>query len=116
MSTFMYLFRGGAAVAHDLRPADRAAHLKAWRTWMADLSASGRIEPGGHPMQDSGRTVSGSPCVVTARPYADAQERITGTLVVNAQDLDDATTLALGCPIYAHHGTVEIRPILDRAG
>ncbi|WP_133991725.1 YciI family protein [Dinghuibacter silviterrae] len=34
-----------------------------------------------------------------------------GYIVVKAADLEEATTLAHGCPILLNQGTVEIRPI-----
>jgi hypothetical protein len=39
---------------------------------------------------------------------------VTGTLILAANQ-DEATALALGCPVCEHDGSVEIRPILDRA-
>jgi len=36
---------------------------------------------------------------------------VGGYLVVSAKDLEHATELAKGCPIFKNDGTVEVRPI-----
>jgi hypothetical protein len=39
------------------------------------------------------------------------RERLGGFIVVKAETLEDATTIAHGCPALEKGGTVEIRPI-----
>jgi hypothetical protein len=41
------------------------------------------------------------------------RERLGGFIVVAADDLDEATTLAHGCPILEFNGSVEIRALLN---
>jgi len=115
MMRFLFLFRGGAFVSPSLLPDQRSAHRDTWRTWLNGLSASGHLEPGGHPLDGTGRTVRGRARVLVEGPHAEGNDMVTGTLLILAANQDEATALALGCPVCEYDGSVEIRPILDRA-
>lgn len=49
--------------------------------------------------------------VITDGPFAEIREILGGFIVVKAEDLDEATTLAHGCPVLDYGGSVEIRLI-----
>jgi hypothetical protein len=110
MKKFLFLFRGGAFTKKDLSPETLQAHFAKWGEWSAQLDKDGRIE-GGNPLENTGRTVRGSGKTVTDGPYAEAKDLLTGYIMINAKDLDDATEVARTCPIYAYDGSVEIRPL-----
>jgi len=116
MTKFMYVFRGGAFVTTGLSPAELGAHLGKWRAWVNELTKSGRSEAVGPPLQSHGKSVRGSSRQVTDGPYAEGKDLVTGSLVVLAESLEEATELALGCPIYEFDGSVEIRPLQPREG
>ena len=50
--------------------------------------------------------------VATDGPFAETKEALGGFYIVDATDLDDAIALAARIP-GAHHGSVEVRPILE---
>jgi hypothetical protein len=52
--------------------------------------------------------------LLTDGPFAETREQLCGYVLVEAHNLDDAIELAGQLP-NASHGTVEIRPILERA-
>lgn len=52
--------------------------------------------------------------LVTDGPFAETREQLGGFFLVNAQDLDEAITIATQIP-GARVGTVEIRPVLEVA-
>ena len=112
MSRFMYVFRGGAFVTEGLSPTDLQSHLGKWGAWIGELASSGN-HVGGDPVQNGGKVVRGSVKTVTDGPYAELKDLVTGNLVVEATDLEHATSLAAGCPIYEFDGSVEVRPIAD---
>ena len=112
MSKFMFVFRGGALVEEGLSPSDLGAHLKKWTTWVEELVATGRRE-GGYAVQPGGKVVRGARKTVMDGPYAETKDIVTGNLVIHADSLDEATRIALGCPIYEFDGSVEVRAILD---
>ena len=113
MAKFMYVFRGGAFVQQGLSPAELGAHLQKWTAWIGELAKAGAHD-GGAAVQGGGKTIRGARKAVTDGPYAEAKDLVTGNLVVIATSLDEATRLALGCPIFEFDGSVEVRPVLER--
>lgn len=112
MTKFMYVFRGGAFVQQGLSPAELGAHLQKWTAWIGELAKAGAHD-GGAAVQGGGKTIRGARKAVTDGPYAEAKDLVTGNLVVIATSLDEATRLALGCPIFEFDGSVEVRPVLE---
>ena len=110
MPNFMYIFRGGAFVTPGLSPTEMQAHLEKWHAWAGALAKQGRSS-GGHPLHNGGKTIRGQDRVVTDGPYAESKDLVTGSLILEAASLDEATELALGCPVYELGGSLEVRPV-----
>jgi len=49
--------------------------------------------------------------VVTDGPFVEIREILGSFIVVKADNIEEATTLAHGCPALDTNGSVEIRPI-----
>ncbi len=60
------------------------------------------------------RVRDGKP-IITDGPFAETREQLGGYFLVNAQDLDEAISIAERIP-GARLGTVEIRPVLEIPG
>jgi hypothetical protein len=114
MSKFMFVFRGGAFVTPGLAPGEIQAHLKKWTDWVTAMAKEGQHVPGGHPLKSQGVTVRGRDKAVTDGPYAESKDLVTGSLLIEAASLEDAGTIARGCPIFEFDGSVEVRPVLER--
>ncbi len=114
MAKFMYIFRGGGyASSARLSPTEIQEHLAKWNAWTNSLLAAGKLagaQPLAHPA--TGKTVRGQAKLVTDGPYAESKDLVSGTLIVEAESLDDAAELAKGCPILEFDGSVEVRPVL----
>lgn len=108
MAEYLYLFRGGEM--RKMSPDVMQKQMERWRTWIADLSKQGKFK-GGDPLEEGGRTLSGKSKTVTDGPFAEAKDLVGGYLLVTAANLDEATELARGCPIFEANGTVEVRTI-----
>src|SRR5262245_9275228 len=52
--------------------------------------------------------------LLTDGPFVDAKEHLGGFFLVEADDLDAATTLAARIPAARMGGAVEVRPIVER--
>jgi hypothetical protein len=115
MPKFMFVFRGGALVEDEISPSELGAHLQKWTTWVDELVRAGRRE-GGYAVQPGGKVVRGARKTVMDGPYAETKDIVTGNLVIFADSIDEATGIALGCPIYEYDGSVEVRPILEAEG
>lgn len=71
----------------------------------------GNLKSPGHPLEATGKLVSGKSKSVTDGPYAE-KDTVLGYSLVEAKDLGHAAELSMGCPIFETGGHVEIRPLL----
>jgi hypothetical protein len=108
MSEFTYLFRGRKTSGS---PEEMQKHFERWAAWFKELDASGRLKNPGHPLEATGKVVSGSQKVVKDGPYAEAKDVVGGFIVVEADDIVHAVELSKGCPILEAGGSVEVRPV-----
>jgi len=109
MSEFTFLFRG-RLISGSLE--ERQKHLEKWKLWMNQLRANGHInEHPGHPLEGSGKVISGKNKLVTDGPYAEAKDIVGGFMLIEAEDLEEAVELAKNCPIAEVDGSVEVRPV-----
>lgn len=118
MAKFMYIFRGGGYATPDLpSPTEIQQHLAKWNAWSNALLAAGRLA-GGQPLEHpgTGKTIRGRDRVVTDGPYAESKDLVSGTVIVEAASLQEATELARDCPIFELDGSVEVRPVLVAPG
>jgi hypothetical protein len=110
MSEFVFLYRGGEA---ERRSPDRMQQtMQKWMTWMKELGAKGHIKDQGHPLEPTGKLVKGTQKTITDGPYAETKDIVGGYTLIEAKDLDQATQLSLGCPIFEFGGLVEVRPVM----
>jgi hypothetical protein len=108
MSEFTYLFRGRDISAS---PEEMQKSMEKWVAWFKDLGAKGHIKDPGHPLERTGKVVSGKQKVVTDGPFAEAKDVVGGYIIVEAKDLANAAELAKDCPILHVGGSVEVRPV-----
>jgi len=109
MAAFMLIFRGGNARGDS--PEQMQLHMQKWFTWFQGLSKSGVFKGQGAPLEPGGKVVRGTRKTVSDGPYAEAKDLVGGYAVVEAQDLEAAVEIALGCPTYEKDGAVEVRPV-----
>jgi hypothetical protein len=108
MSEFTLLFRGRKTFAS---PEQAQKHMEKWTAWFKELNAKGRIKDPGHPLENTGKVVSGSKKTVKDGPYAEAKDVVGGFIVIEAKDLAEAVELSKACPILEVGGSVEVRPV-----
>jgi hypothetical protein len=104
----------------DLPAATVEAAMTGIYAWLDKWRAEGKIAEGGMELDSvrTAKTVSrgadGRP-VVTDGPYLELKEVIGGFIVLNADDLDEAVTIAATWPgVVAHGDKVEVRPVMQR--
>jgi hypothetical protein len=108
MSEFTFLFRGRDMSAS---PEQMQQTTQKWLAWFKELGANGYIKEPGHPLQATGKVVSGKQRSVHDGPYAEAKDVVGGFTVIEARDLAHAVEISKGCPIFEVGGSVEVRPI-----
>ncbi len=111
MNQFILIFRGGAIAQKGVAPQELQEHLAKWGMWMAQLQKSGNLQ-GANALEGAGRTIRGSKKAVTDGPFTKVKDLVSGYVLIGVQDLDQATQIALKCPIYEYDGSVEVRPVL----
>ena len=110
MKEFLYIFRGGDATRTNQTPEEMQAHMQLWGAWMGEMAEQGKLVRG-EPLQKEGSVLTGSSKVLTDGPYVEGKEVVGGYLLVKENDLNAATEMAKGCPIFEHDGIVEVREI-----
>lgn len=114
MAEFVYLYRSGARPTQWSRSPEQAQQeMQRWMAWLKDLTDKGHIKDPGHPLERTGKLVTGRARTVTDGPFAETKDVVGGYTLLQAADLEQATALAAGCPIFElADGTVEVRPVM----
>jgi hypothetical protein len=110
MGEFVFLYRGGERPTGS--PEQMQQQMQKWMGWMKELTEKGHIKDPGHPLERTGKLVTGRQKAVTDGPFAEAKDVVGGYTIVQARDLGHAVELTSGCPILDIGGFVEVRPIM----
>ena len=111
MQEFMLLFRQPSFEVSQLSPEEFQAIAKRWQDWVGGIAAQGKLVAPGLRLATDGKVLKAGG-VVTDGPFVEIRERLGSFAVVRADSLDEATTLAHGCPVLDAQGSVEIRAVL----
>ncbi len=113
MKDFIFVFRQ-ASYDHSNTSTDEVDSLnKKWNDWIGGIAAQGKLKNHGARLEVEGKVLKPGG-VVTDGPFVEIRERLGGFIVISADSLEEATTLAHGCPALEANGSVEIRPILTK--
>jgi hypothetical protein len=96
MAKFVYLYTGGQMAE---TPEAQEAQMQAWGAWFGTL---------GDSVTDMGNAFTASATLSEGGASAGGASHIGGYSIVTAESLDDATSLAKGCPVLASGGSVEV--------
>jgi hypothetical protein len=102
---FIFLFRE-PAINHSTE--EHAEIQKKWMDWVGGIAAQGKLVNNGMHLTPIG-TVLKAGGVITDGPFVEIREILGGFIVVKADTMEDAVTLAHGCPGIDQGGSVEIR-------
>ena len=110
MNQFMMIFRKEKKEEAQPTPEQMQAMFQSWQDWIGGIAAQGKFVSS-DALGNSGRTVN-SAGPLTDGPYVEVKEMIGGYAIVKADTLDEAVSLADGCPILNIGGTVEVRDVM----
>ncbi len=111
MKSYTLLFRGGMDYT-TASPEEMQGNMMKWKTWMDGIAADGRMLPGGQRLSPGPGAVLKGKDLITDGPFAEGKEVISGFIAIKAADLQEATMIAKGCPIYEQEGSsTEVREI-----
>ena len=97
MAKYVLAYRGGSMAD---TPEEQQKAMDAWMGWFGSLGDA--VVDGGAPFGPSSTIAS------DGAASAGGQAALTGYSILTAASLDEAQTLAKGCPVLASGGTVEI--------
>lgn len=111
MKDFALLFRQPSYDYSKASPAEMQALAKKWHDWVGGIVAQGKLVSHGPRLALEGKVLKAGG-IVTDGPFVEIREMLGSFIVVKADSLEEATTLAHGCPALDTNGSVEIRPII----
>ncbi len=111
MKEFALIFRQPSYDYSSLSDEEIAALQKKWADWASAIAAEGRLA-NGLRLDPSGKVLK-TGGLVTDGPFVEIREILGSLVVVRAESLDEAITLAHGCPVLDRGGSVEIRPVFN---
>jgi hypothetical protein len=113
MKEFMLLFRQPSYDYREADPEKMKALGKKWQDWAGGIAAQGKMVNNGNRLSMEGKVLKAGG-VITDGPFVETREILGSFIVVKADSLDEATTLAHGCPAIDEGGSVEIRPVFGK--
>lgn len=110
MKEFMFIIRGGEDKYSNASPEEMQRHMQDWQQWMGGLAKLEQLV-GGQPLMTEGKTLTERGEKITDRPFAEGKELVGGYLIIKADSLDHAATIAKDCPSFEYDCSVEVREI-----
>lgn len=108
MNEFLLIFRRSFANDETPSPTQLQASIKPWQDWLGSIAAQDKLARPLQRWDTKGKVVTSDKTVING-PYAEIKESIGGLIVIKAQDYEEATEIAKGCPILELGGNVEVR-------
>ena len=110
MKDFILIFRHPGYDYSSLPENQIQALEKKWADWAGNIAAQGKVNKPGSRLAPEGKVLKAGG-VITDGPFVEIREILGGFMIVRTDSLDEATTLAHGCPALDTGGSVEIRPL-----
>jgi hypothetical protein len=112
MKEFVLLFRQPSYDYRNADPEKMKALGKKWQEWVSGIASQDKLVSNGIRLSMEGKVLKPGG-VITDGPFVEIKEKLGSFVVVKAESLEDATTLAHGCPAIDEGGSVEIRPVFN---
>lgn len=110
MKEFLLIFRQPSYDYSNVSPKEMQALTKKWQDWVGGIAAQGKLVSTGTRLALEGKVLKAGG-VITDGPFVETREMLGSFMLIKADSLEDATTLAHGCPALDANGSVEIRPV-----
>lgn len=114
MAHFIFLYRTTpeANQQHMGTPEAARESMQAFMLWISDLERKGHLADAGQPLDRPGRVVRGKGAVSDG-PFTELKDIVLGFTLIRAESLEEAASLAEGCPMLQGEASVEVRPIAE---
>ena len=112
MAGYLFLYRNSNESDQSAMSAEEMQEsMERWMKWIGEATQAGWMTVPGDALR-GGRTVHNDR-TTTDGPFAESKEIIGGYSIVEARDIDHATELAQGCPVFNEGGCLEIRELAN---
>jgi hypothetical protein len=91
-------------------PEEIQQHQQHWKAWFEKWGPTGKFA-GGSALSLNGNIVKGNPATIIPGIRLTGLEIIGGYLLLNADDLAEATAIAQSLPVFEFGGYVEVREL-----
>ena len=108
MKEFVLLFRRPEVKEADLDSEKINAYRNKWNDWLNGFPVEVKLSSTGFGLSEEGKILKPSG-IITDGPFVELKEKLGGLAIIKTETLDEAITLAHGCPVLEIGGSVEIR-------
>ena len=111
MKEFILLFRMDiAAVEAGTTPEQMELYMKDWNAWIGGIASQNKLVGVNH-LSSTGKLLKPGTDAIEG-PHRVNRESVAGYIIITADDLEEAVTIAAACPILLGEATsVEVREI-----
>jgi hypothetical protein len=110
MIKFLFVYRNSVDSYGNMAPEEMQQILQKWQAWISEGLRKGWMLEAGDGLRKEGRVINAKK-VVSDGPFIEVKEIVCGFSIAQADTLDAAAELAMGCPIFLRGGSVEVRPL-----
>jgi hypothetical protein len=110
MNKYMLILFENENTYDDFSPEDMQKEIERHTRWIEEL---GDHYVSGEPLEKAAKTVRGKETVVTDGPFVESKELVSGFYIIKAENLEEATKLAKGCPVFRLGGSAEVRQVME---
>lgn len=112
MKKFALLFRTNITNSKKQpSPEEMNMYMSAWMQWVNEIETKGQLVEGGNHFSKQGKVLRPN-SKFSVGPYVAEDVSVAGYILIVAQDLEDASSIAQNCPILKGENTsVEIREL-----
>jgi len=112
MEKFLLLVRQDLTMLRRITEDQHHELIGEMQRWVESLGESNNYL-GGEPLTNAGKYVTRDQ-VLSDGPFIEAKEAISGYILISAENLDQAASIAQTCPVVMRNEMVlEVRPILE---
>ncbi|WP_143305089.1 YciI family protein [Chitinophaga vietnamensis] len=108
MKEFVLIFRS----SHDPHAQPSPAQLQERMNWMAGIAARNQLADKGKRLSAADASTIKPGNVVAAGPYTANGEFVAGYMIIKAEDMEAAISIAQSNPILQLGGNIEVRAVL----
>ena len=111
MKKFLLLIHEDLRLVMKMNPEQQNADIQTMVKWVEELTQSGNYIQG-DPLEN-GMRIATKEGVLSDGPFIEAKEAITGYVLIQAEDIEQASECAALCPLVQNGQLkIQVRPIL----